>query len=98
MSELDISIEFEGGLEHDFKAPNGLKEKVPAGMKLEELPALLSKKYLDPSKPTRFLAENGHLLPGILVMINDADSEIDGMDQKLSSGDHITFISTLHGG
>lgn len=98
MSEFEVSVEFEGGLEHDFKAPDGVKVSVPDGLKLEDLPAILAKKYLDPSKPTRFLAENGKLLPGILVMINDADSEIDGIDQKLSKNDHIVFISTLHGG
>lgn len=37
--------------------------------------------------------------PGILVLINEADWELDGgIDAKVKSGDTVTFISTLHGG
>lgn len=37
--------------------------------------------------------------PGILVLINDTDWELEGEgDYKLKSGDEIVFISTLHGG
>ena len=37
--------------------------------------------------------------PGILVLINDSDWELDGeLDYELKAHDHIVFISTLHGG
>lgn len=37
--------------------------------------------------------------PGILVLINDADWELEGEGSyELEQGDHISFISTLHGG
>jgi ubiquitin related modifier 1 len=37
--------------------------------------------------------------PGILVLINDADWELEGEEQyELQSGDNIVFVSTLHGG
>ena len=37
--------------------------------------------------------------PGILVLINDSDWELEGEgDYQLKSGDDIVFISTLHGG
>jgi ubiquitin related modifier 1 len=37
--------------------------------------------------------------PGILVLINDADWELEGMEEYvLQHNDRITFISTLHGG
>ncbi|CEP02230.1 Ubiquitin-related modifier like protein [Plasmodiophora brassicae] len=37
--------------------------------------------------------------PGILVLINDADWELeDGIDSTVRDGDRVTFISTLHGG
>ncbi len=37
--------------------------------------------------------------PGILVLINDADWELEGeLDYELKDGDEIVFISTLHGG
>lgn len=37
--------------------------------------------------------------PGILVLVNEADWELEGEDQyELQKGDHIMFVSTLHGG
>ena len=37
--------------------------------------------------------------PGILVLINDADWELEGEDQyQLVDGDNVLFVSTLHGG
>ena len=43
--------------------------------------------------------ENDHVRPGILVLINDSDWELEGeMRYELKSGDRVVFISTLHGG
>ncbi len=37
--------------------------------------------------------------PGILVLINDADWELEGEDQyELRKDDNVLFVSTLHGG
>ncbi|KAF3403470.1 Ubiquitin-related modifier 1 [Penicillium rolfsii] len=37
--------------------------------------------------------------PGILVLINDADWELEGEETyELQPGDNIVFVSTLHGG
>jgi molybdopterin converting factor small subunit len=37
--------------------------------------------------------------PGILVLINDVDWELEGeWEYQIADGDRITFISTLHGG
>lgn len=37
--------------------------------------------------------------PGILVLINDADWELEGEESyEIKSGDNILFVSTLHGG
>ncbi|KAK5993371.1 Ubiquitin-related modifier 1 [Cladobotryum mycophilum] len=37
--------------------------------------------------------------PGILVLINDADWELEGEESyELKDGDNILFVSTLHGG
>jgi hypothetical protein len=37
--------------------------------------------------------------PGILVLINDADWELEGEEAyEIQSGDNILFVSTLHGG
>lgn len=40
-----------------------------------------------------------HRRPGILVLINDADWELEGEDKyELKDRDSILFVSTLHGG
>lgn len=37
--------------------------------------------------------------PGILVLINDADWELEGeLEYQLQDRDEVVFISTLHGG
>lgn len=37
--------------------------------------------------------------PGILVLINDCDWELEGqLDAPVTDGDAVVFISTLHGG
>lgn len=46
---------------------------------------------------TRLLGHGSR--PGILVLINDADWELEGEESyELKSGDNILFVSTLHGG
>ncbi|KAI7164621.1 hypothetical protein KC331_g5943 [Hortaea werneckii] len=41
----------------------------------------------------------GSVRPGVLVLINDADWELEGEEKyELQSGDEIVFVSTLHGG
>ncbi|KAI0089417.1 ubiquitin-like modifier 1 [Irpex rosettiformis] len=43
--------------------------------------------------------ENGTVRPGILVLVNDTDWELEGEGEYvLQDGDEIVFISTLHGG
>lgn len=40
-----------------------------------------------------------HRRPGVLVLINDADWELEGGPQyELKDNDNIFFVSTLHGG
>ena len=43
--------------------------------------------------------QGGDRRPGILVLINDTDWELEGEgDYILQPGDEVVFISTLHGG
>ena len=95
---IAIKVEFEGGLQNDFNAPNGLRVEVPQGTTLEQLPKLLAQKYLDGSKSNRFITANGTVLSGILTMINESDAEIEGFDHVLQQNDSVTYITTLHGG
>lgn len=42
---------------------------------------------------------DGGVRPGILVLINDVDWELEGTSAaRLAEGDVVSFISTLHGG
>lgn len=53
---------------------------------------------MGPHESVARLTESGRR-PGILVLINDADWELEGEERyELQSGDNIVFVSTLHGG
>ena len=42
---------------------------------------------------------DGNIRPGILVLINEADWELEGEDKyELKNNDSVFFVSTLHGG
>ena len=46
-----------------------------------------------------FMILKPHSRPGILVLINDADWELEGEEAyEIQNGDEILFVSTLHGG
>jgi hypothetical protein len=57
---------------------------------------------VSPRLPSSFIMEvliSYYRRPGILVLINDADWELEGEEEYiLQDGDEIVFISTLHGG
>jgi len=43
--------------------------------------------------------DDGNVRPGILVLVNDADWELEGEREcVLGEGDEVVFVSTLHGG
>ncbi len=55
-------------------------------------------KHVLKERPELFLAGDT-VRPGILVLVNDADWELEGgADCVLEDGDVVAFISTLHGG
>jgi len=46
-----------------------------------------------------YFVQGEYVRPGILVLINDVDWELEGKTRYVvQQGDRITFISTLHGG
>ena len=94
---MDVKVEFEGGLQTDFEAPNGITVKVPEETTLGKLAPLVLEQF-GKGKAIRFVGEGGAVVPGILIMLNDTDSEIEGLDTVLKPGDSVTYISTLHGG
>jgi ubiquitin related modifier 1 len=49
-------------------------------------------------RPELFMQEDS-IRPGILILVNDSDWDLLGnLKYKLQQNDHVTFISTLHGG
>ncbi|KAI5862750.1 ubiquitin-related modifier 1 [Durotheca rogersii] len=102
--KLPIVVEFTGGLEMLFSDQRRHSVALPATNK-EGKPATIANliEYLcdnamkDAGKELFVLDDR--LRPGILVLVNDADWELEGEEAyELQAGDNILFVSTLHGG
>lgn len=51
------------------------------------------------TRKRELIADTPSSRPGILVLVNDADWELEGEEAyEIKSGDNILFVSTLHGG
>ncbi|KAM0435277.1 hypothetical protein ACHAPT_003371 [Fusarium lateritium] len=103
-SSLTITVEFSGGLEmlfsdkrhHSLVIPAVTQDGKPAN--IAYLIDHLCQNVMQDSRKDLFVLDN-HLRPGILVLINDADWELEGEEAyEIQSGDSILFVSTLHGG
>ena len=96
---MRVKVQFNGGLELVTGATEVQAEI--AGCDEIAMPAFLEwvHKNLVKSDAQPFLVPGGNVRPGILVLINDSDWELEGcLDYVVQSGDTITFITTLHGG
>lgn len=81
---------------HSLSIPAVTQEGKPAN--IAYLIDHLCQNVMQDSRKDLFVLDN-HLRPGILVLINDADWELEGEEAyELQSGDSILFVSTLHGG
>ncbi|KAF9645244.1 ubiquitin related modifier 1 [Thelephora ganbajun] len=98
-----VRVEFGGGLEllfsnqksHKVEIPNKTFDDKPTDMNYL---ILWLKKNLLREREELFL-DNNTVRPGILVLINDTDWELEGEgDYIVENNDEIVFISTLHGG
>ncbi|KAI0795782.1 ubiquitin-related modifier 1 [Abortiporus biennis] len=104
---ISLKIEFGGGLELLFSNQRSHKISIPSEVTSKDgttKPVDLSylifwlRDNLLKEREALFI-ENGTVRPGILVLVNDADWELEGEgDYVLKDGDEIVFISTLHGG
>lgn len=108
-STVSLKVEFSGGLELLFSNQRthqiSLPSLVPVSPGKEETKPVdiaylifwLKDNLL--KEREELFAENGTVRPGILVLVNDTDWELEGEgDYVLKEGDEIVFISTLHGG
>ncbi|KAJ5873572.1 uncharacterized protein N7473_013445 [Penicillium subrubescens] len=101
---IPITVEFTGGLELLFGNERKHKVSLPACMEDGNptniaylLPYLVDNLMQDQRKEMFIMEDN--VRPGILVLINDADWELEGEETyELQPGDNIVFVSTLHGG
>ncbi|RMX77506.1 hypothetical protein D0869_09838 [Hortaea werneckii] len=102
---IDLKVEFTGGLEMLFsdqrKHHISLPSKDPASGQPSNVAFLihwLCENLMRDPRRDMFVLE-GTVRPGVLVLINDADWELEGEEKyELQSGDEIVFVSTLHGG
>ncbi|OQN97399.1 Ubiquitin-related modifier 1 [Cryoendolithus antarcticus] len=100
-TSIPLTIEFTGGLELLFSNQRKHKVDLPSSKQSPNVADLIT--YLcdnlmkDPRKDMFVL--DGTVRPGILVLINDADWELEGQETyQLQPRDEIVFVSTLHGG
>ncbi|TDZ29813.1 Ubiquitin-related modifier 1 [Colletotrichum spinosum] len=102
--KINLIVEFSGGLEMLFSDQRRHKISIPAVNKegkpatIASLIGYLCENTMKDSRKELFILD-GHLRPGILALINDADWELEGEEAyEVQSGDNILFVSTLHGG
>ncbi|KAI0201108.1 Urm1-domain-containing protein [Astrocystis sublimbata] len=103
-AELSIVVEFTGGLEMLFSDQRRHTISVPAIDKNNQpvtiayLVQYLCEHTMKDTRKELFVLDH-HVRPGILVLINDADWELEGEEAYvIQNGDNILFVSTLHGG
>ncbi|KAJ9612336.1 Ubiquitin- modifier 1 [Cladophialophora chaetospira] len=104
METINITIEFTGGLELLFdnvaKHPLAVAKNANDGKPptIGWLVKYLCNHVMKDSRKELFVL-NDNVRPGILVLINDSDWELEGEDKyELADKDTILFVSTLHGG
>ncbi|KAJ7093984.1 ubiquitin-like modifier 1 [Mycena belliarum] len=108
---ITLKVEFSGGLELLFSNQRSHKLSVPALVPKKYGDASSETKPADITFLIHYLRDNllkervelfmesDTVRPGILVLVNDTDWELEGEgDYSLKAGDEIVFISTLHGG
>ncbi|KAI0167145.1 ubiquitin related modifier 1 [Hypoxylon sp. FL1284] len=101
---LSIIVEFTGGLEMLFSDQRRHSLSIPAANKQGKPPTIadliehLCNHTMKDTRKELFVLDH-HLRPGILVLINDADWELEGEEAyEIQADDNILFVSTLHGG
>ncbi|CAL5868866.1 uncharacterized protein PFLUO_LOCUS3093 [Penicillium psychrofluorescens] len=102
--EISIAVEFTGGLELLFSNERKHNVTLPANLDDGARPDIayllryLVDNIMQDQRKEMFIMED-NVRPGILVLINDADWELEGEEKyELQQGDNIVFVSTLHGG
>ena len=105
-----LVVEFSGGLEllfgkrkrieialpNTFRVDRGEGSR-PLAPTVRDAIAYIAEKECE--ERVELFMRNGSVTPGILVLLNGADWELEGeLDAEVYDGDELAFISTLHGG
>ncbi|ELR02200.1 Ubiquitin- modifier 1 [Pseudogymnoascus destructans] len=100
---MDVVLEFTGGLESLTSSKRTHKVSIPSSLEgrptdVAGLVRWVAREIMGGDRGEMFIQGEG-VRPGILVLINDADWELDGGESYLvQPGDNFLFVSTLHGG
>ncbi|KNE66382.1 hypothetical protein AMAG_11525 [Allomyces macrogynus ATCC 38327] len=97
---VSLELRFSGGMELLFGGTKAVTVDVPLKAGAATMRDLLPwmRDHLLKERPELFM-DGDSVRPGILVLINDADWELEGdLEYALKASDEIVFISTLHGG
>ncbi|OBT67292.1 hypothetical protein VE03_02736 [Pseudogymnoascus sp. 23342-1-I1] len=100
---MEVVLEFTGGLESLTSATRLHKVSIPSSLEgrptdVAGLVRWVAREMMGGDGGEMFVQGEG-VRPGILVLINDADWELEGGEAYLvQPGDNILFVSTLHGG
>ncbi|WVQ79659.1 hypothetical protein IAT38_001759 [Cryptococcus sp. DSM 104549] len=103
---LEVRFEFGGGLHLLFSSKPKITAHLPRIVPESTPPQPLHMRYVVKWMKENLLSEREEMFgdgdgvrPGILVLINDADWELEGeMEYEIKDRDEVVFISTLHGG
>ncbi|ODV86843.1 hypothetical protein CANARDRAFT_27225 [[Candida] arabinofermentans NRRL YB-2248] len=103
MPSVTVNAEFLGGLDVIFGGVRKSKCKVTKDSDdpiiLKDLMTHIANNLIVHKKDYDVFIEDDTIRPGILVLVNDTDWELEGEENyELEDGDLITFTSTLHGG
>lgn len=97
-------MEFLGGLDQTFGGIKNTKcildqQQLQNDITIANLIDYLASNLITNEKDLEMFIQDGTIRPGILVLINDTDWELeDKEDYILEDGDLVSFTSTLHGG
>lgn len=99
---IKVKVEFLGGLDIISNHEKNHKCALPfeeGHATMKDLIKYVTENVINDPKDIPVFIENDGIRPGILVLINDTDWELEGMeDYVVEDGDVFTFTSTLHGG
>jgi ubiquitin related modifier 1 len=95
---IPITVEFGGGLDSITNTKTKCVNIDVPVQTIGELIGWIRRNHVR-EKHDFFANGDGMIRPGVLVLVNETDWELEGKTAyQLQPGDRIAFISTLHGG